>query len=150
LAAQAVLSDCGRLFMEPKGLHEHALRRPPSYYFFALVELSGCSANPLTISDFKHYTGIALCPAARFRDVTTPEERDTTPGFSFHVKLGLSPKCAKDFERQLAALSPPECASNLLRPDGCHVEDAYAVAGVHTSIIARPIATGEYDVRFWE
>lgn len=127
----------------------NAARR--SIAILALAGLSACStADPVTVRDFKRYTGVALCPAAQIRDLTTPEERDTTPGFSFHVRLKLNRTCAAAFERQLARVSPSDCASNLLRPHGCTVDDAYAASGMHTSIATVPIAPGEYDVRFWE
>lgn len=122
-----------------------------SFVILALVGSSTCStADPVAVDDFRHYTGIALCPAARIRDLTTPDERDTTPGFSFHVRLQLNQECAASFERQLARLSPPACSSNLLRPNGCMVDDAYAASGMHASIATVPITTGIYDVRFWE
>ena len=117
----------------------------------AFSSLLACSsADPVSRNDIKHYTGIELCSLAHLTDLTTSKERDATPGFSFHVRLGLDAKCADDFERQLAALSPPDCAGKPLQPSGCFVRDAYAVAGKHTSIMVKPVATGQYDVRFYE
>ena len=108
--------------------------------------LSGCSPS----SDLKRETGVELCPSANVQDLTTQEEQDTTPGFSRHLLLSLDPTCARDFERQLSAISPRDCSIELLRNNGCAVMDTYTSSGRHTSIIARPISPDKYDVRFYQ
>lgn len=122
-----------------------------SIVMLTLAGSSACStADPVTSRDFKRYTGVTLCPAAQIRDLTTPEERDTTPGFSFHVRLKLNRACAAAFERQLAEVSPPACASNLIRPYGCMIDDAYPASGIHTTIATVAVAPSDYDVRIYE
>ena len=69
----------------------------------------------MTVLDIKDFTGIELCPAAAVQDVTTKEERDTTPGFSFHVIVWLALKCAALFKRQVVAISRTECALEHMR-----------------------------------
>lgn len=112
----------------------------------AALCLSGCSPS----SDLKRETSIQFCPNAGVQDFTTPQERDTTPGFSYHLRLTLDPACARDFERQLSAISPKECPIEWLRKNGCTVMDSYAAAGKHTTIMAKPMSPGQYDVRFFQ
>lgn len=115
----------------------------------ALIGLGACaSADPVTVRDINNYTGIVLCPAAAVRDLTTKEERDTTPGFSFHVTVGLTPDCAASFERQLATLSPTECTLERVRASGCFVQDAYPTSTKHSSIMVHPLGGNRFDLRF--
>jgi hypothetical protein len=108
--------------------------------------LSGCSPS----SDLKRETNIRLCPGAGVQDLTTQQERNTTPGFSYHLRLSLDPTCARDFERQLSSISPRECPIEWLRKNGCTVMDTYAASGKHTTIMAKPISPDKYDVRFYQ
>lgn len=117
----------------------------------ALAALSACSsANPVTKSDIKQYTGINLCPAVTIEDLTTTEERDTTPGFSFHVAIDMPPACTASFERQLAALSRDECSSMRVRQSGCSMQAAYPAAAEHTSTMIYPLSGNRFDLRFYE
>jgi hypothetical protein len=116
---------------------------------FALL-LASCSAPPVRASDITHYTGLTLCPGARVTDLTTPEERDTTPGFSFHVVLTLDRACEAQLIQQLAELSARDCSPAWTRKNGCVVLDA-SVGGrtrKHTSVGVTPLGSGRYDLRF--
>lgn len=126
-------------------------RSPPSVVILgALIGLSACrSADPVTVLDIKDYTGVDLCPAAAVHDVTTKEERDTTPGFSFHVIVGLTPKCAASLEKQLVAISPTECTLEHVRGQGCFVKDAYPTSAKHSSIMVHPVGRNRFDLRFY-
>lgn len=97
----------------------------------------------------REYTGIDLCPSARVIDLTTAAERDTVPGFSFHVGLSLDRACDASFRRQLAAISPPDCAATALRRHGCTILDVARHAGPHATIIVVPADRGHYDMRFY-
>jgi hypothetical protein len=114
------------------------------------TSLGACSsASPVTAKDIQHYTGIELCPAAAVHDLTSKEERDTTPGFSFHVTLGVPSDCVASFERQLAKLSPSECSPERVLGPGCFVRDAYPTAGKHTSIMVHRLGDNRFDLRFY-
>lgn len=111
--------------------------------------LDACSSDgPVTARTIQRYTGVELCPAATVRDLTSKEERDTTPGFSFHAAVELTPECTASFERQLAKLSPVECTPERVTQLGCFVQDAYRASGRHTSIMVHPARNGRFDIRF--
>ena len=93
------------------------------------------------------YRSLRLCNGAVVRDLTTPEERDTTPGFSFHVDLALPPACKADFEKQLATLAGADCIAA-----DCFVEDTsvHGATKKHTTIMTRALGGTRYDLRFFE
>lgn len=72
-----------------------------------LCPLCACSRadRPITSADIKRYTGIQLCEAATIKDVTTPEETDTVPGFSYHVILTMPQHYQRSFEFQINHLT---------------------------------------------
>jgi len=115
------------------------------------LALGACaSSGPASSDDVEHYTGISLCPSTRVEDLTTEQERDTAPGFSYHVQLTMDRLCARDFELQLSRISQGACTPDLLRSSGCSVQDASGVTGKHVSISALVIGAGRYDVRFYQ
>ncbi len=114
----------------------------------ALIGVGCSSANPVTARDIKHYTGIELCPTAAVRDLTTQQERDTTPGFDFHASLKLDATCAASFERQLASIAPDECVPERVHAAGCYATGDQTKTAMHTTIIVRSTGTGLYDLRF--
>jgi hypothetical protein len=118
--------------------------------FVVVLAVGACSARSVTVSDIQRYTNIVLCPTAGIRDLTTREERDTTLGFSFHVKLNLDAACAMSFERQLASVAPTECVPKRVHSGGCYALGNETKTAMHTSIIAKAIGSGVYDLRFFE
>lgn len=109
----------------------------------------GCArAEPVNASSVREYTGLRLCPGAVVRDLTATEQRDTTPGFSFHVELAMNASCTSEFERQLRAMGCPTPLST----GGCYVQDAskYGVTERHTSISIHPSSAGRYNLRFYQ
>lgn len=106
-------------------------------------------AEPVSRSTITQYTGLELCADVDVRDLTTPQERDTVPGFSFHVELGMTPQCRQAFERQLAEMG---CSATLTPAHGCHVEDAsgHGRTRHHASIMVRPLSNGRYDLRVYQ
>ena len=84
------------------------------------------------------------------KDLTTPEERDTVPGFSYHVALQLDATCEASFRRQLALLRSSSCEAAADLSRGCFVQDAYPRASEHTSIAVSSRGSGGYDMRFYE
>jgi hypothetical protein len=110
----------------------------------AIAAGSCAQAEPVSVPDIEHYTGIKLCPDTVIRDLTTKEERNTFVGFSFHVELAMSAACRASFEEQLANMSS-ECAP--LTVEGCFV-DASEIGPANITV--HPISGGRYDVRFWE
>jgi len=118
---------------------------------WCLAALSACSsATPVTKSGIERYTGIKLCPGATVHDLTTVEERDTTPGFSYHVTLDVPLSCAASFERQLAALSHNECTPERLRRTGCFMQDVYPAVEKRSSMMIGPLRANRFDLRFYE
>ena len=115
-----------------------------------LLAVGACSTQTVTASDIRHYTSIALCPTASVSDLTTQEERDTVPGFSFHVMLKMDAPCAISFERQLAAVAPVECVRNRLHVAGCYAIGNETKTAMHTTIVVRPTGKGLYDLRFFD
>ncbi|WP_267382393.1 MULTISPECIES: hypothetical protein [unclassified Sphingomonas] len=115
-----------------------------------ISSLGACYARSGTVSDIQRYTSIVLCPNARIQDLTTQDERDTTPGFSFHAKLKLDAACAMSFERQLALVAPTECVRKRVHSGGCYALGKETKTASHTTIIARAIGSGVYDLRFFE
>jgi hypothetical protein len=114
-----------------------------------MVLVGGCAqAEPINPSFVREYTGLQLCQGATVRDLTTAEERDTTPGFTFHVELAMSPSCTPDFEQQLGTMG---CPTPLSRA-GCGVQDTskYGVTERHTSLSIHPTSEGRYDLRFYQ
>jgi hypothetical protein len=113
---------------------------------------TGCSAAPVNASDVKRYTGVRLCDAATVRDRTTPEERDTTPGFSFHVVLRMPAACQRDFEAQLAEIAGAECPNWPHAQRACLILDASKRGSTkkHTTVNATALGGGLYDLRFYE
>lgn len=125
--------------------------RVPAAIFAVLMTATGCAPKPTTAADVKQYTSLRLCNGAKVRDLTTPEERDTTPGFSFHVDLVLPPACKADFESQLATLGGGQCVHSAEGAD-CLVQDAsvHGATKKHTSIMAKALGGARYDLRFYE
>lgn len=124
---------------------------PVAIFAMLTTAIAGCAPKPTTAADVTRYTSLRLCDGGAVRDLTTPEERDTAPGFSFHVDVVLPLACKEDFERQLATLAGSQCA-HLAQGIGCFVEDA-SVRGAtkkHTSVMARPLGGAHYDLRFYE
>lgn len=114
-----------------------------------MLLVGGCAqAEPVNASFVREYTGLRLCPGAVVRDLTTTEERDTTPGFSFHVELAMSASCSSEFEQQLGAMGCPTPLST----GGCYVQDTskYGVSERHTSLGIHPSSQGRYDLRFYQ
>jgi hypothetical protein len=102
--------------------------------------------------EVERYTGLTLCAETLVEDRTTPEERDTAPGFSLHVLLHLNQTCEVKLIEQLAALAPLDCPPNWTRQNGCYIEDA-SVGGrteKRSSILIRPLGPGSYDLRFYQ
>ena len=112
--------------------------------------VSACSPTPVTVADVRHYTGIGLCDAAGLKDLTTQQERDTVPGFSYHVALNLNATCEASFRRQLAQLPTSSCYAAADLSGGCFVQDAYPTASKHTSIVVTSLGSGRYDMSFYE
>jgi hypothetical protein len=118
-----------------------------------MLVLAGClpAADPgSNRSDFEKYTSLKLCPGDRLVDRTTSQERDTTPGFSFHIEVQLNRSCAAQFEHQLAILDPTGCGPARLRATGCFIQDVWPHAKKHTTLYVTPISASRYDVRFAE
>jgi len=115
-----------------------------------LMTATGCAPKSITADDVRHYTSLRLCDGAKVRDLTTPEARDTVPGFSYHVDLVLPPACKADFESQLATLGGGQCAHSAEGLD-CFVEDAstHGTTKKHTSIMAKAQGGARYDLRFY-
>jgi hypothetical protein len=113
----------------------------------------GCAPPaPVGADDVTRYTGLTLCPGSLITDRTTAEERDTVPGFSFHVVLKLDQSCEAKLIDQLARLSPRGCPPAWTRQRGCYIEDA-SVVGLtkkRTSIMITPAGAGRYDLRFYQ
>jgi hypothetical protein len=116
----------------------------------AIFAFGACSDRSVTANDIKRYTAIALCPTAGIEDLTTREERNTTPGFSVHAKLKLDNACAVSFARQLASAAPTECNSKRLHSGGCYALGNETKTAMHTTIIARATGGGVYDLRLFE
>lgn len=114
-----------------------------------LTSLGACSAAPVKSADVEHYTGILLCPSAVVRDLTTGEERNTTPGFSFHVEIVVKSACEASFRKQLAALPTSGCAATANLSGGCFVKDAFPKASKSTSIMVFASGEHRYDLRFY-
>lgn len=115
-----------------------------------LLVAGACSSRSVTVSDIQHYTNIALCPTAAVQDLTTQDERDTTPGFSFHAKLELNAACAATFERQLASVAPVECVPKRVHSGGCYAVGDETKTAMHTTISVRATGNGTYDLRFFK
>lgn len=113
---------------------------------------AACSANPMMRADVSRYTGLQLCEATAVRDLTSREERDTTPGFSFHVQLDLPADCEAALAAQMARLEPAHCGSWPKVSRICFIQDASirGPAKKHTTIMAEALGGGRYDVRFYE
>ena len=114
-----------------------------------LSAVGGCAqAEPVDPAFLREYTGLRLCQGAVIRDLTTPAERDTTPGFSLHVQVTMNGTCISDFERQLSAMDCPTPLSS----SGCGVQDTsrYGVTRRHTSLTIHPMSEGRYDLRFYQ
>lgn len=113
--------------------------------------LNGCAPRPMDVSELRHYTGLKLCDGARVHDLSTRQERDTTPGFSFHVTLAMPQMCRSSFEGQVRRLAGGNCAS-LSDRFACFVMDASAsgTTHIHTSLAVQQTAGSEYDLRFYE
>ena len=124
--------------------------RLKSSVYALVIGVSACSADPVTNADVRHYTGLLLCPSTLVRDLTSNQERDTTPGFSFHVSIALDPSCETSFRNQLAGLAKSGCTTDASLSRGCYVEDAYPKAGEHTSIIVSKVGRRTYDMRFYQ
>jgi hypothetical protein len=109
--------------------------------------IAGCTPKPMTAADVDKYTSLRLCNGTVVRDLTTPDERDATPGFSFHVDLALPPACRADFENQLATLAGADCIAA-----DCFVEDTsvHGATKKHTIIMTRALGGTRYDLRFYE
>ena len=116
----------------------------------AIIGVSGCSANPITTDDVRHDTGISLCQSTLVRDLTSSEERDTVPGFSFHVEFSLDSACESSFRKQLAELPTSSCALTTDLSQACYVEDAFPKAAEHTSIMVSALGRRTYDMRFYQ
>jgi hypothetical protein len=101
------------------------------------------------VAEIRHYTGLSLCQGADVRDLTTREEKETTPGYSYHVALTLDAGCEASFRKQLAELPGNNCNATGDLSRGCAVEDAYPKAQKHTSITLRSLRPGQYDMSFW-
>jgi hypothetical protein len=113
----------------------------------SLLSLCACRwSGPITAEDVKHFTAIELCPAAGLQDLTSTQELDTWPGFSYHIKLTLDDRCEASYFRQLADLG---CSPQQVRTVGCAVEDDPKTEQ-HTSIMVSPLGSGHYDMRFYE
>lgn len=109
----------------------------------------GCAqVEPINPSFIREYTGLQLCPGAVVRDLTTTEERNTTPGFVFHAELAMNASCTPEFERQLEAMG----CQTPLSTAGCGVQDTskYGVTRRHTSLSIHPSSEGRYDLRFYQ
>lgn len=114
-----------------------------------MLLVGGCAqAEPVNASFVSEYTGLRLCPGAVVRDLTTTEQRETTPGFSFQVELAMNASCSAEFERQLRAMGCPTPLST----GGCYVQDTskYGVTARHTSLLIGPLSEGRYDLRFYQ
>jgi len=111
--------------------------------------ISACSADPVTAVDIRHYTGLSLCEGAPVKDLTTRQERDTVPGFSYHVAFRLNASCEASFREQLAALPTSGCHATGDLSRGCAVEDAYPKADKHTAIMVTSLGSGQYEMRFY-
>jgi hypothetical protein len=118
--------------------------------FLAFLALAACSARSTIVSDIRRYTNITLCPTAGVQILTTQEERDTTPGFSFHAKLKLDAACASSFERQLASVAPTECVPKRVHFGSCYALGNETNTAMHTTIAVRSYGNGIYDLRFFE
>lgn len=117
-----------------------------------LMAVAACHGRSpvLQASDFERYTGVKLCASDRLLDRTSDQERDVTPGFTFHVELELDRRCHPQFEERLARLSLQGCTPTRARAEGCFVEDASPHAEKHSSLIVKPLSANRYEVRFWE
>lgn len=126
------------------------MRAPVTLLAFLTTAIASCSPKPVTPNDVTRYTGVRLCDGAQVRDLTTPQERDTTPGYSFHVELLLPPTCEGAFEGQLAAFPASSCA-HMAPASPCSVDDASLGGATKkpTTIIATPLGGGRYDLRFY-
>jgi hypothetical protein len=115
------------------------------------IVMDGCSTGPVTATVVKRYTRLRLCPAAGVQDLTTTEERDMTPGFSFHVALRLPASCQEDFEAQLVSLAGPECPDWPHASRSCFIMDASRRGSTkkHATIVVTVIGEGRYDIRFY-
>ena len=107
----------------------------------AAMALASCG-HPDGTAQLQHYTGIALCPAARVRDLTTLEERNTYPGFSYHANLALNAACDTSFRQALARMSPQECPASTLRRHGCTIRDLAHQPGRHATMLVVPGEAG--------
>jgi len=90
------------------------MRVPVAIFAMLTTAIAGCAPKATTAADVTRYTSLRLCDGGQVRDLTTPEERDTTPRFSFHVEVVLPPACKEDFEKQLATLADGQCAHDAL------------------------------------
>lgn len=115
------------------------------------LAVEGCGhPQPISAADVHHYTGLQLCPTAQVIDLTTPRERDTVPGFSYHIRLDLDRTCGSSLQTQLAKLWPSECPAAKLNADGCFIQDAWPKAAKHTTIVMRPLGGNRFDLAFYE
>jgi hypothetical protein len=116
-----------------------------------LPALAGCSPKPLGLADIEHYTGLRPCEGSVARDLTTNAERNTTPGFSFHVQLQVPPACTGPFEAQVRALPGAHCGGWPQSARTCFVEDEpKGRAQKHTNVAAHTLGGASYDLRLWE
>ncbi|WP_150291604.1 hypothetical protein [Sphingobium estronivorans] len=123
--------------------------RPPFATTAISFGLAACGTpQAVTQTEIKEYMGLEICRTAEVHDLTTPEERNTTPGFSYHIKLQFDPECADQFKRQLQRISPVECAMERVQVTGCWIQDAKPQSGKHTSVAVHPLGATSFDVRF--
>lgn len=112
------------------------------------LSLSGCGHGDGR-AELKDRLGVELCRTARVTDLTTDAERNSYPGYSYHVSLQLDTACDSAFRQQLAELAPPECPVRTLRRHGCTIHDVARAAGRHATVLVVPGRSGAYDVRFF-
>lgn len=117
---------------------------------FGAYALEAINSRPFSQAEFEHYTGVELCAGDRVDDQSSLEERDTVPGFSYHLRVQLDRSCHRQFEDKVAALWPKECEANRIKASGCQIQDAWPHAKKHTSMSLTPLSPDHYDVRLWE
>jgi hypothetical protein len=119
-------------------------------FFLGSNMLRSEAMRPLTPSGFHRFTGVELCTGDQLSDRSSDAERNTVPGFAFHVEVQLDRSCPSKFEDKLAMLAPRECATDKVKSGGCYVKDAWPHATEHTTVIVKPLTADRYEVRFWE
>jgi hypothetical protein len=131
--------------------HYQPMRARLVAYTILSVAAFGCAPQRATVADIARYTSLRLCNGTIVHDLTSPGERDTTPGFSFHVEVVLPPTCTADFERQIAMLGGDACSAWPQRTE-CFVEDASTRGATkkHSTIMAKALGGAHYDLRFYE